>query len=78
MYNFKKKGAPPFEVNPKSLTLLEVHITYEAYYSKNINGKKYLSSFNFKIKLKNDDQIKAIKVDDWGLDLDYFMKDYYE
>lgn len=62
------------EINEKT----DLDITYESYYKKNINGKKYLSSFNFKIKLKNDDQIKTIKIDDWGLDLDYFMKDYYE
>lgn len=62
------------EINEKT----DLVITYEPYYKKSNNGEKYLSSFNFKIKLKNDDQIKTIKIDDWGLDLDYFMKDYYE
>lgn len=57
------------EINEKT----DLFITYETNFKKNINGQKYLSSFNFSVKSKDDDQIKAIKVDEWGLDSEYIL-----
>ena len=52
------------EINNKT----DLHITYEPYNKKDVNGKKHLSSFNFKIDLQNEDSKNDIKINKWGLD----------
>lgn len=57
------------EINNKT----DLQISYEPYYKKDINGKKYLSSFNFKIDLQDEDLINDIKINKWGLDEDFVL-----
>ena len=59
------------EINNKT----DLHITYEPYYKKDLNGKKHLSSFNFKIDLQNEDSINDIKINKWGLDEHFVLGD---
>ena len=57
------------EINEKT----DLNITYEPYYKKDIKGKKYLSSFKFKIDLQDKDSINDIKINRWGLDEDFVL-----
>lgn len=57
------------EINEKT----DLNITYKPYYKKDINGKKYLSSFNFKIDLQPKDEINEIKINKWGLKKEFVL-----
>ncbi len=61
------------EINDKT----DLSISYNPYYKKDINGKKYLSSFKFDVKLKDNDLINDIKIIKWGLDEDYILGEEY-
>ena len=57
------------EINNKT----DLNITYKEHFKKGKNGKKQLASFEFKIKLQDEDIINNIKVIKWGLDEDYIL-----
>lgn len=57
------------EINEKT----DLNITYKPHYKKDIHGKKYLSSFNFKIDLQSNDDINEIKINKWGLKKEFVL-----